>query len=192
MRISTQDNVSTGANLGFKSLIGLEYAKNNPRLAKTVLGMKSSKAFEKLFADPRFDCFIKLSSTKMRYCNNWYGENSYTVPAEKCEINIVDKNGKSNFINNLRAWFDNSCKRYLEEDIPSTTAFVNRFDEKNIGTILIQKDNLAERLLELGDDELVKMANEMIAQRGEFLSTSVQNEQYIEEATKATEEMLKK
>ena len=51
MRLSTQDNVSPGANLGFKSLIGLEYAKKNPRLAKTVLGMKSSKAFEKLFSN---------------------------------------------------------------------------------------------------------------------------------------------
>ena len=192
MRLSTQDNVSPGANLGFKSLIGLEYAKKNPRLAKTVLGMKSSKAFEKLFSDPRFDCFVRLSSTKMRYSHNWYESSTYTVPAEKCEIDIVSKNGKSNFINNLRAWFDNSCKRYLEKETPSLTAFVNKFDERNIGTILIQKDSLPERLLELGDDELVKMANDMIAQREELLSTSVQNEQYVKEASKAAEETLKK
>lgn len=172
-----QNNTQKNKCLNFGSLKSLEYTKKNPRLRKVVLGMKNSKAFEKLFTDPRFDCFVRLSSTKMRYSYNWYESDTYTVPAEKCEIDIVSKSGKSNFINNLRAWFDNSCKRYLEKEHPSTTAFVNKFDEKNIGTILIQKDGLPKRISELKDDELVEMVDSMIAQRREFMATSMPNEE---------------
>ena len=184
--------IPNNENLNFKSLKKLQYAKNNPRLAKVVLGMKSSKAFEKLFADPRFDCFIKLNTKKIMVCTDPLSTYTYIAPAERCEIDIVSKNGKGCFINNLRAGFANFYDRLLASNIPTTSTFVNKFDEKNIGTILIQKEDLAERLLELGDEELVKKANEMIAQRGKLISSSAQGKQYIEEASIAAEEMLKK
>lgn len=179
-------------NLSFSSLYGIKYAKQNPRLAKAVLAIRDSKAFENLFTDTRFDCFVKLNTTKVRYACDSYGINSYVVPAEKCEINIISKNGKGNIIDNLRAYFDNFCLKYLEKERPSTTFFVNKYDKKNIGTILIQKDDLAERLSKLDENALVRMADAMIAKRKDVLTQSTHDEQYIQEADNAVWDILEK
>lgn len=179
-------------NLSFNSLVGLKYAKKNPRLAKVVMEIKNSKAFDKLFADPRFDCFIKLNTTKIMVCPDPLSTYTYIAPAERCEIDIVSKNGKGCFINNLKAGFSNFYDRLLASNIPTTSTFLNKFDEKNIGTILIQKDGLPKRISELKDDELVEMVDDMIAEREELMVGSMQYEEYVEEASKAAEELLKK
>lgn len=184
-------DTTTNNDLGFKSLKSLKYDKRNPRLARTVLEIKNSEAFKNLFNDSRFDCFIKLKSTALRYSKDLYGLNTYTVPAERCTIDIVNKNGKSNPINNIKSYFDNFWKKSLAKDEPTTEAFTNKFDEKNIGTIFLQKDNLCNELSKMGKRQLVDMADEMIETRENILSTFNYDKQCVDEACKATKEMLK-
>lgn len=184
-------DATTNNDLGFKSLKSLKYDKRNPRLARTVLVIKKSEAFNNLFNDSRFDCFVNLKSTKLTYSNDFYGQSMCTVPVERCTIDIVNKKGKSNPINNIKSYFDNFWKKSLAKDEPTTEAFTNKFDEKNIGTIFLQKDNLYNELLKMEDSQLVTMADEMIETRANILSTFNYDKQCVDEACKATKEMLK-
>lgn len=178
-------------NLGFKSLKSLKYDKRNPRLARTVLVIKNSEAFKNLFNDSRFDCFINLKSTTLRCSKDFYGLHTHKVPAEQCTIDIVNKEGKSNPIKNLKSYFDNFWQKSLAKEEPTVETFINKFDKKNIGTIFLQKDNLYNELSIMGEHQLVSMVDEMIEAKENLLSTFNYNQQCIEEASKAAEEMLK-